>query len=472
VPLLVAALHAHVLYAGVDLICDALGQITDKHPLASAQAGAAGAVAAVVAAMRAHPASTMLQASGCYAICSLAFADEMQTAAIHAGAIEAILQALRAHAADAHVQTYGCRALSNIATDGTAAIDARSSSLVLEATKAAVAALHAHRANAGLMRDACAALQRLAVTDALRTEAGKIGAVTAVVAALRSHPADASLQQAACDATSNLCFPNSANAVQACGAGALQALVAALRAHAANVAVQIAACEMLSCLVKAHPRLQAAAGAAGAVEAVINAMRTPVADAPLQRASCGALLTVVLGHRGNSTRACASGIMDALAVITSTSYAHQATATEYCVYDCAVRLLDALLQCDDDAAQRAVHAGVLDILAREGTRRSHQTVRSVHASVVQMLQAAALRHDSTICTHDGCKRCAAARDAGRMCALPGCCARRRDGDGCKKLLRCGSCRAACYCAPAHQRADWGRHKEECATLRAANEEAE
>jgi hypothetical protein len=59
-----------------------------------------------------------------------------------------------------------------------------------------------------------------------------------------------------------------------------------------------------------------------------------------------------------------------------------------------------------------------------------------------------------------------------MCALPGCCARKRDDNSTKKLLRCGSCRAACYCAPAHQRADWGRHKEECAALRAASEAAE
>jgi hypothetical protein len=56
-------------------------------------------------------------------------------------------------------------------------------------------------------------------------------------------------------------------------------------------------------------------------------------------------------------------------------------------------------------------------------------------------------------SHDGCKRCAAKRDAGRMCALAGCGARKRaDGSG-KSLLRCGACRTAVYCGLAHQRAD-------------------
>jgi hypothetical protein len=47
-----------------------------------------------------------------------------------------------------------------------------------------------------------------------------------------------------------------------------------------------------------------------------------------------------------------------------------------------------------------------------------------------------------------------------MCALPGCGARSREGSA-KKLLRCGTCLAACYCSAAHQREDWDRHKGAC-----------
>jgi hypothetical protein len=471
VQLVVAALHAHVLYdAGVSAICNAIGRITVDHPLALAQAGAAGAVAAAVAALCAHPASAVLHTTGCYALASLASDDNNRTEAIQAGAIEAIVLALRAHAADVSVQAFGCSALANVAVERTDAIDARSDTLLLDATKAAVAALNAHCANARVTRAACLVVNRLLITDAHRVEAAKIGAVTAVIAALHAHPADASTQQAACGATSSLCAQNSANAVQACGAGALQALVAGLRAHAAVVSMQTAGCDALSCLVNAHPRLQAAAGAAGAVEATVDAMRTPAAAAQLQRTGCSALLSMVRGHCGNAERACAADVMDALAVIMSTSYAHEATASAYSVYDCAVFLLDALMAGHNGAAQSGIHAGVLDILVREGTTRNDPSVIAEHARVVQRLQAAAQLHDAAICMHAGCKRCATARDAGGMCALPGCGARKRDGG--KKLNRCGACRAACYCGPAHQREDWARHKDECAALRAASEAAE
>jgi hypothetical protein len=405
-----------------------------------------------------------VQTAGCVALGTLALTDDNKMKAIHAGAIEAILQALRAHADEARVQEYGCRALGNISEGHIAAISARSSRLVCDGMKAAVAALNAHYADANVMRHACGVLHHLMTgPGALRVEAGKIGAVTAVAAALRAHPADAFVQQHGCNALACLCVETSANVVQACGAGALQAVVAALRAHAANLKVQNHACDALACLVKAHPRLQAAAGAAGAVEAAVDATRTPAADTQLLRMGCTVLRDLVRGHVGNAARACAAGFMDVLAVAMAAPNAHEDTATDFSVYDTAVRTLDVLLAGDNgDAAQSGVHAGVLDILVREGTQRSHSSVLAEHARVVALLQAAAQRHDAAVCTHNGCKRCATARDAGRMCALPGCGARKRDGDGGKKLLRCGSCRAACYCAPAHQRADWGRHKEECA----------
>jgi hypothetical protein len=472
----VAALQAHVQYeAGMGVFCNALGQIVQHRPLGLVQAGAAGAVAATVAAMRTHPASPEVQAGGCFAFGWLTFSAENQMKAIQAGAIEAILQAQRGHAADVRVQAYGCKAVGNVAKNRSAAIDARSSSLLLDAAKAAVAALNAHHADAGVARHACMVVHHLIDTDTQQVEAGKSGALTAVIVALRAHPADALTQQYGCGATASLCFKNSVNSVQACGAGALQALVAGLRAHAANVKVQDAGCDALGCLVDAHPRLQAAAGAAGAVEATVDALRLPAADAGLQRTGCGALLALVRGHSGNAAHACAAGVIEALAALMSSRYAHEENAaTPYSVYVCAVSALVSLLERDDngDTARRTVQAGVPDIMAREETQHDYVSGHPRHVLLMSMLEAAAQRHDAAVCTHDGCKRCAAARDAGRMCALPGCGARKRDGDNDKKLLRCGSCRAACYCAPAHQRADWGRHKDECAALRAASEAAE
>jgi hypothetical protein len=469
---MVAALHAHVLYeAGVVLMCDALSRIAVKHPLAMEQAGAAGGVTAVVAAMCAHPASAVVQASCCSALGSLAYDADNQKAAIRAGAIEAILQAMRAHSADAKVQNYGCRALGNIAESHTDAISARSSSLLLDALKAVVAALNAHIADACMQGQVGTALWHLLVTDALRIEAGKIGAVTATVAALRAHPADAAVQQTGCDTMSALCLNNSANAVQACGAGALQAIVAGMRAHPAGVNVQMAGCNALNRIMDAHPRIQAAAGAAGAVEAVAAAMLMPSAGTDLKRLSCEAMLTLTAGHGGNAARACAAGVMDAWASIMGTSCAHE-TMGGVSLYDWGVGTLDALVEGNEDAALRAIHAGVLDIMAREGTQRCDPSAIAPHARLLSLLQAAAARHDAAVCTHDGCKRCAAARDCGRVCALAGCGARKRADGSRKKLLRCGACGVAAYCGPAHQREHWARHKDACAALGAARVEEE
>jgi hypothetical protein len=268
-----------------------------------------------------------------------------------------------------------------------------------------------------------------------------------------------------------LCSHDAANAAQASDAGALQATVAAMRAHAADAGVQSACCIALDCMLNALPRLREAAGAAGALEAVRAALQLPGdarSAALLQRQSCSALVSLVEGHNGNASRACAAGIIEALPAIMTLSYAHVDYVIEYSLYDSAVRILDALLQGSDAAAaDRAIHAGVLDIIMREGTERSDPSMLLEHARLLLALQAAAQRHDAAVCTHNGCKRCAAARDTGYMCALAGCGARKRADDSGKRLLRCGACRTAAYCGPAHQREHWERHKTECAALGAA-----
>jgi hypothetical protein len=362
----------------------------------------------------------------------------------------------------------GCRALGNIASGRTDAIDARSSGLLRSVLNVAMTALKAHHADAGVQGSVLGVLSNILVTDALRIEAGNLGAVTAIVAALRAHPSDALLQHAGFGAMGALCVGNSAAAMQVCGAGALQAVVAGLRAHSADGAVQTSGCAVLQLLVEAHPRLQAAAGAAGVVEAILAAMRMPAADAHLQRLCCLTLLSVVEGHRGNADRACGAGVMEALAAIMDASCALVGADTAVSEYDAALSVLSALLGGNnDEAARGALHAGVLDIMARDGTRPCRPSLLPRHAYVLSLLQAPAQRHDAAACAHDSCRRCAAARDAGRMCALAGCGARKRADDSGKRLLRCGACSVAAYCGPAHQRADYARHKTECAALGAA-----
>jgi hypothetical protein len=92
------------------------------------------------------------------------------------------------------------------------------------------------------------------------------------------------------------------------------------------------------------------------------------------------------------------------------------------------------------------------------------------SSLIRQLQPAAQQHDARPCTHAGCKRCEAARARGKMCALAGCGARKREG-GEKKLWRCSTCRTARYCSEHCMRDDSARHQLECFALRDRQEEA-
>jgi hypothetical protein len=83
--------------------------------------------------------------------------------------------------------------------------------------------------------------------------------------------------------------------------------------------------------------------------------------------------------------------------------------------------------------------------------------------------AAALARRQGVCDAGpgcDCCRCAAARAAGHMCALPSCGARARGAAA--PLRKCSACRGASYCDAAHQRLDWARHKGDCRRAAAAH----
>ena len=71
------------------------------------KAGSAGAIEAVVAAMRAHASNAGVQEQGCRALINLTNNDANQVKAGSAGAIDAVVAAMRAHASSASVQEQG-----------------------------------------------------------------------------------------------------------------------------------------------------------------------------------------------------------------------------------------------------------------------------------------------------------------------------------------------------------------------------
>ncbi len=275
---LVALMYAHGTKTDVqEAACKALVTLClklDNLP----KAGGAGAVEAVVAALRAHSANAAVQEQGCWALRNICCNNaDNQAKAGGAGAVEAVVAALRTHSANAAVQEQGCRALCNLCTDSA---DNKAKAGGAGAIEAVVAVLRAHGANLSVQEQGCAALVNLCCDNAdNKVKAAGAGAIEAVVAAMRAHGSSARVQEHGCAAVGNLCA-NTDNEAKAAAAGAIEAVVAALRAHGSNVGVQERGCAALRNLCWTHTSNRARARAAGAVAAV-NAALSAFKEGPV-----------------------------------------------------------------------------------------------------------------------------------------------------------------------------------------------
>ena len=122
------------------------------------QAVAAGAIEAVVAVMRAHAREADgVQRTGCLVLSRMCYGDyygdntpvvaACRQQAVAAGAIEAVVEAMRAHPQVVSLQVHGCGALANICyRNDDAAVAARGQQVAAAgAIEAAVAAMQAHQ---------------------------------------------------------------------------------------------------------------------------------------------------------------------------------------------------------------------------------------------------------------------------------------------------------------------------------------
>jgi hypothetical protein len=254
------------------------------------------------------------------------------------------------------------------------------------------------------------------------------------------------------------------NQLAAAAAGGLEVAISAMCTHASDMNVQAAGVYTLCALVAHMPAIQTRAGALDGVEAMVAALRlawgaaaalAAEERAPLRRFFferwCDAMSWLLHHHPINKHKAVAAGAIELLVAHVCAPAAAGAEVLDSCCNTLAHLVIGA----GRDA--RAITAGVMEAL--EARRAESPAAETARLELMRHLQPAAQRHDAAPCAVAGCKRCGAARERGTMCALAGCGARGRPGG--KKLLRCGTCRAACYCSAAHQREDWGRHKGEC-----------
>jgi hypothetical protein len=515
ITVVLAALRAHPANAAVQgAACAALSvELAALGADGRAAAGAAGGVATVVAALTQHPADLNVAVHGCNALANLAHGHAQNVAAaLDAGAVTAALAAMRAFPAAVGVQSAGCMALSGVMTAAgllgsahaesaaiadavVAALDAHAGDRMVHlhggnvliylfrenrnadatwvqrgsaALTVVTALLRSHREDAHVLSIGCVAITRLIQsTQNNKRAAGVGGAICALVAALRTFPEAAELQQHGLRALGNMCVSVHDNRLTAAAAGGLEVTVSAMRTHATHADVQLAGCYTLSALVANLPPSQTRAGELGGVEAVVASLQVCDVPLPAQRSTffqcwSQALLILVLRHPNNHKAVAAGGIELLVAHMCA-----PAADVHASVFVWACRIFEQLLGGSGHEA-RGITAGALEAL--EAQRAQAPAAEAMRVKLIRHLKPVAERHDAAPCAVAACKRCAEARARGAMCALPGCGARGRDG-GAKKLLRCGTCRAACYCSAAHQREDWkNRHKAQCGAAPRDNSE--
>ncbi|CAM9380665.1 unnamed protein product [Phaeothamnion confervicola] len=169
--------------------------------------GNAGAVEAVVAAMRAFEGNADVAECGCGALAALATEDANVVRVEASGGIEAVVRAMAAAAAasdggEPQVQIQGCRALCSFAGSETFTKGAIAAAGGCEAC---VFTLNAFPDDVAVQQWGCRAVCMLAsISGANKVALGAAGACQAVCRAMERYPRDEELVEEACAAIHNL----------------------------------------------------------------------------------------------------------------------------------------------------------------------------------------------------------------------------------------------------------------------------
>jgi hypothetical protein len=200
-------------------------------PTQDAAAGVAGAMGALVGALRTHVAHASAATAIATALQNATTAGENGTRAGAAGALAALTAAMKAHAADAALQEHACAVIAGVAAAPQSPPPSPAASAA--ALRCVMAALRTHAAAAGVAECGCAALYMLTLADAAAArQAIDAGAFDVIVAALTSHRAAARVQRSGCVAIGALLgHMRPEHATRGADAGAIEAVIAALAAN-------------------------------------------------------------------------------------------------------------------------------------------------------------------------------------------------------------------------------------------------
>jgi hypothetical protein len=412
---IVAALRAQPQHAGVQADgCEALATLLPGNAAEAEAAVAAGGVAALVHAARAHAADVGIQRSCMQALMhvlngiierrlhthvtsvadkslaalvahaldeSLVNAAEQRLSTHAPGALEVALATLTAHAADASVAHVSCGVALLLLMYGGAVEQAQAAAA--GAFPGVVAAMRAHAGVAHMQAVGCSLLGHLllgAHRSTLRVSAVTAGAPGVVCAALRAFPGDVDVQSLGCRALSRLFEPSqSAAADTPLATQAVAIALAAMGAHSGAAAVQDEACVVLR-VVFAGAHGVAAPLAAAAVRGAVSAMRAHPLDAAVQLNACNVLQRACQHVPANIAAAHDAGGCGATVAALRT---HVGMAEVVSIAAAAMCALVSSPDCIDEYAARAGAAGagaaVVDAM------RAHPTHGSLNVSCCTML---------------------------------------------------------------------------------------
>ena len=294
-------------------------------------AGEAGAVGAVVAAMRVGTASVRLQKQGCNTLFGLLFKTPgNQRLAADADAVKAVLTVVRTHASRADVQSSAFGALGALVTrdygGGSAADANRDAAVAHGAIELVAAALVVTDADVSCA--ACSTLHDLIdeVPENV-ARAQRCGAFESVLEVMRLHTQDVGVQTNGCAVLTTMALESSLLAA-AGGLGAHAAIIHALERFPADCILQEWGCAALAVLLPALPSPDDDARHPGAVACVVNALRAHT-GAGVRRHACECLFRLVLPNLPlNREEALRLGAFAALAEVLETHTAHAAVVEE------------------------------------------------------------------------------------------------------------------------------------------------
>jgi hypothetical protein len=301
-------------------------------------AGAAGALAAVVGAMRTHPGDWQAQDFGCRALltlcaehapnCARAVAAgaiiavldalplpcpyemmnatellflltslnlDFAAAAVAAGGLECVIAHMRKHAALAVLQQTCCVLLATLARlDSRRAVQAGAIEVVLTAVRT-------HGDSSGLCDGACGALRILyddkrVVESSTEARARADASVRAALQAMDAHRADAGTQSHGCQLLGSIARNDCVSQAAIGARGIVPSVAAALRAHPGSVFVQMNGISAFAALCTRSGARAADAASAGLLELVLAAMQIHVEDETVVLHVCGSLVELLVSN--------------------------------------------------------------------------------------------------------------------------------------------------------------------------------